>query len=52
LTDNEKGSEKEPVGKEEKGNDKNIGNGRVKIAFKLFLKNGKDISHGINLRSW
>ena len=52
LADNKKGPEKQPVREENKSNNKNIGNGRVKIAFKLFLKNGYDISHGINLLSW
>jgi hypothetical protein len=45
LTNEKECSKKEPAREQEKSDDENVGDRRVKVTFKLLLKDGKGISH-------
>jgi hypothetical protein len=51
LAYKEKSSKEEPAREKDKSDNKNIGDRRIKIALKLFLKNSKNISHFVKLLS-
>lgn len=51
LAYKEKSSKEEPAREKDKSDNENIGDRRIKIALKLFLKNSKNIAHLVKLLS-